>query len=46
MFASDLTFSKAIMADRSHRPVHPRQERVYRIEAARPAARRAQAQGR
>lgn len=46
MFASDLSFSKAIMADRAHRPVHRRQERVYRIEAQRPAARRAQAGGR
>ena len=47
MFASDLSFSKAIMADRTHRPAHPRQERVYRrIEAERPAARPAQARGR
>jgi hypothetical protein len=46
MFASDLSFSKAIMADRTHRPAHPRQERVYRIEAERPAARPAHARGR
>ena len=41
MFASDLSFSKAIMADRTHRPVRPQGERVYRLEAERPAVRRA-----
>jgi hypothetical protein len=45
MFASDLAFSKAIMADRTYRPPHPRVERVYRIEAERPAP-RAKAGGR
>ncbi len=46
MFASDLSFSKAIMAGRAPRPDRRQQERVYRVEVDRPAPRRAQQNGR
>ena len=39
MFPSDLSFSKAIMADRIHRPVRPPAERIHRLDPHRPALR-------
>jgi hypothetical protein len=46
MFASDLSFSKAVMAGRAPRPDRRPQERVYRVETDRPAPRRAAPGGR